>query len=594
MRLRSQLLAATLSLIVALTAASLYIVHLTVRTELQRQVSASTEASLLAFNAIRNEREQMSSRAAALIAELPILKALMSISNDRRAVPTIQDASKPFWRLAGSDVFILTSTSGEILALHSRTGLSAGGNIQARVKTAIERGTDATWWLDGEHLYWVFLKPLVIGSEQYARNAGYLVVGYEVNRNVAAELSRVIGSDVALAVDDQLITSTLDPSQEKDLRGNLHRPDGVQGDGIVDVALGNARYSAGSVILQSDVPATVRCIVLLPLARSSGFLTLLNRIMVLLAILAILIGALVFSFIAKAITRPLENVVSAIQALSGGDFSYTVRAEGSREVVDLAQSFAAMRQKLLDYQNQQLIAERTAALGETAASISHDLRHYLAAVVANAEFLYDSEQNSPEREEIFREIKTATNQMLELIDSLRELSSEPGNISPESSDLKVVAERAIDALKASHDLRGCDLTATFNGNMEGMFDPRKIERVLLNLLLNAYEATESSGHPTVRLTVDATDKRFDIRVADNGTGVPEEIRTTLFQPFVSFGKVNGTGIGLAIVNKIVSDHGAEVTVESTGPNGTVILIRMPKNTSDPRVLPVPTAALQPR
>jgi len=594
MRLRSQLLAATLSLIVALTAASLYIVHLTVRTELQRQVSASTEASLLAFNAIRNEREQMSSRAAALIAELPILKALMSISNDRRAVPTIQDASKPFWRLAGSDVFILTSTSGEILALHSRTGLSAGGNIQARVKTAIERGTDATWWLDGEHLYWVFLKPLVIGSEQYARNAGYLVVGYEVNRNVAAELSRVIGSDVALAVDDQLITSTLDPSQEKDLRGNLHRPDGVQGDGIIDVALGNARYSAGSVILQSDVPATVRCIVLLPLARSSGFLTLLNRIMVLLAILAILIGALVFSFIAKAITRPLENVVSAIHALSGGDFSYTVRAEGSREVVDLAQSFAAMRQKLLDYQNQQLIAERTAALGETAASISHDLRHYLAAVVANAEFLYDSEQNSPEREEIFREIKTATNQMLELIDSLRELSSEPGNISPESSDLKVVAERAIDALKASHDLRGCDLTANFNGNMEGMFDPRKIERVLLNLLLNAYEATESSAHPTVRLTVDATDKRFDIRVADNGTGVPEEIRTTLFQPFVSFGKVNGTGIGLAIVNKIVSDHGAEVTVESTGPNGTVILIRMPKNTSDPRVLPVPTAALQPR
>jgi signal transduction histidine kinase len=130
--------------------------------------------------------------------------------------------------------------------------------------------------------------------------------------------------------------------------------------------------------------------------------------------------------------------------------------------------------------------------------------------------------------------------------------------------------------------------------MEGMFDPRKIERVLLNLLLNAYEATESSAHPTVRLTVDATDKRFDIRVADNGTGVPEEIRTTLFQPFVSFGKVNGTGIGLAIVNKIVSDHGAEVTVESTGPNGTVILIRMPKNTSDPRVLPVPAAALQPR
>jgi signal transduction histidine kinase len=593
MRLRSQLLAATLALIVALTAASMYIVHLTVRNELQRQVSASTEASLLAFNAIRNEREQMSSRAAALIAELPILKALMSISDDRRAGPTIQDGSKPLSKLAGSDVFILTSPTGEILALHSRTGLSSQANIQARVKTAIERGTDATWWLDGQHLYWVFLKPLVIGSEEYARSAGYLVVGYEVNRNVAAELSRVIGSDVALAVNGELITSTLDATQESALRGSLQRVDGVKGDGIVDVALGDARFSAGSVVLQSDVPATVRCIVLVPLARFNGFLTLLNRILVLLAVLAILIGALVFSLIAKAITKPLENVVSAIHALSGGDFSYTVRAEGSREVVDLAQSFAAMRQKLLDYQNQQLIAERTAALGETAASISHDLRHYLAAVVANAEFLYDSEQNSPEREEIFREIKTATNQMLELIDSLRELSSEPGNISPENAEMNVIAERAMDALKASHDLRGCELTASFNGNMEGVFDPRKMERVLLNLLLNAYEATEHSDLPRVRLTIDATDTQFEIRVADNGGGVPQEIRTTLFQPFVSFGKVNGTGIGLAIVNKIASDHGAEVSVESTGPNGTVVLISMPRNVSNTKVLPVTAAAVQP-
>src|SRR3954471_4354245 len=107
MRLRWQLLAATLSLIVALTAASLYIVHLTVRSELQRQVSASTEASLKAFDAIRNEREQMSSRAAALVSELPILKALMSMSP--LDAPTIQDGSKPLAQLAGSDLFILTS-----------------------------------------------------------------------------------------------------------------------------------------------------------------------------------------------------------------------------------------------------------------------------------------------------------------------------------------------------------------------------------------------------------------------------------------------------------------------------------------------------
>ena len=591
MRLRGQLLAATLAMIVALTAASLYIVHLTVRSELQRQVGKSTEVSLQAFDTIRHERELMSSRTAALISELPILKALMTVP--RQDALTIQDGSKPLAQLAGSDVFILTSNSGDILALHTRPGLSVDVNVQDRVTKAINRESDSTWWFDGQHLYWVFLKPLVVGSDQYARSVGYLVVGYEVNRSVASELSRAIGRDVALAVGRELITSTLDSTQENDLRATLQRGDRISGKGIEDVTLGKARFSTGSVTLQSDVPATVRCVVLMPLAPSDEFLMVLNRIMVLLGVLAIAVGALVFSLIAKAITRPLENVVAAIHALSGGDFSYTVKAEGSREVVDLAQSFATMRQRLLDYQNQQLVAERTAALGETAASISHDLRHYLAAVVANAEFLYESQQNSAEREEIYREIKTATNQMLELIDSLRELSSEPGNIAPEPSDIQVVAERAIDALKAAHDLRGCQLSATFRGNTEGMFDPRKIERVLLNLLLNACEATEISLLPQVRMTVEGTADRFEIRVADNGHGIAEQVRNTLFQPFVSFGKVNGTGIGLAIVHKIATDHGASVSVESTGPSGTVILLSLPRNACSSTVPYSKVAEVQP-
>jgi signal transduction histidine kinase len=591
MRLRWQLLAATLTLIVALTAASLYIVHLTVRSELQRQVSASTEASLKAFDAIRNEREQMSSRAAALVSELPILKALMSMSP--LDAPTIQDGSKPLAQLTGSDLFILTSNDGKIIALHTRPGLQVNDKVQERVTTAIRRENDVTWWYDGEHLYWMFQTPLVVGAEQYARNVGFLVVGYEVNYAVASELSRVIGSDVALAVGRDLITSTLEANQEKELRDNLQKSGGPAPNRIVDVSLGSTRYSAGSVTLQSDVPATVRCVVLLPLARSDQFLMTLNRIMVLLGVLAIVVGALVFSLIAKAITRPLENVVAAVHALSDGDFSYTVKAQGSREVVDLAQSFATMRQRLLDYQNQQLLAERTAALGETAASISHDLRHYLAAVVANAEFLYDSQENSSEREEIYREIKTATNQMLELIDSLRELSSEPGNIAPEPSDLQVVSERAIDALRASHDLRGCEIITSFNGNMEGVFDPRKIERVLLNLLLNAYEATVSSSQPRVRLTVDSTGAFFEIRVADNGSGIAEQIRTTLFEPFVSFGKVNGTGIGLAIVHKIATDHGAVVSIEGTGSSGTVFLLTIPRNSTRTQTITVNATALHP-
>ncbi len=70
---------------------------------------------------------------------------------------------------------------------------------------------------------------------------------------------------------------------------------------------------------------------------------------------------------------------------------------------------------------------------------------------------------------------------------------------------------------------------------------------------------------------------FEVRVADNGPGIPESIRNTLFDPFVSSGKPNGTGLGLAIVNKIIHDHGGSVSVEQTSEAGTVFLVRLPRS-----------------
>jgi signal transduction histidine kinase len=68
---------------------------------------------------------------------------------------------------------------------------------------------------------------------------------------------------------------------------------------------------------------------------------------------------------------------------------------------------------------------------------------------------------------------------------------------------------------------------------------------------------------------------FEIRVEDEGPGIPSSIRNTLFDPFVSSGKPNGTGLGLAIVSKIVQDHSGTVSVEQTSEAGTTILVRLP-------------------
>jgi signal transduction histidine kinase len=106
------------------------------------------------------------------------------------------------------------------------------------------------------------------------------------------------------------------------------------------------------------------------------------------------------------------------------------------------------------------------------------------------------------------------------------------------------------------------------------FDPRKLERALYNLLLNACEAAPGSAG-RVRVTIGRNSSSVTIEVSDNGPGIAEPIQDRLFHPFVSFGKENGTGLGLTVVQKIVQDHGGQVLMERTPDAWTVFRITIP-------------------
>jgi signal transduction histidine kinase len=290
--------------------------------------------------------------------------------------------------------------------------------------------------------------------------------------------------------------------------------------------------------------------------------------------LAVLFGALLFGFVARTITHPLDNLVAGVKALAAGDFTYSITPRGSTELVELSTSFAQMRGQLLALQQQRIETERIAALARAASSISHDLRHYLAAVVANAEFLYEAEQLKLNKDEIYEEIKTAANQMTDLIDSLRELSYQRSAITPARTRIDQVIRRAIEAIHAKSEFRHARIALVASEDLEGMFDARKLERVFFNLILNACEATTGT-EGSITIDAEKTGKEFEIHIRDNGPGIPGSIRSTLFDPFVSFGKPNGTGLGLAIVSKIVQDHSGTVSIEQTSESGTTVLVRLP-------------------
>lgn len=570
LRLRTQLLISTLAIICGLTGTILLIVRHTVRTEIDKQVQESTAASVRAFEGVQQERQLQLSRTAAMLAELPTLKALMTTLH----APTIQDGSAGFWKLAGSDLFVLADPAGKVLGLHvSRAALDAA-KAERHLANSLAEGQDAAWWYSDGRLYWVFLRMITAGAGKDAKQLGVVAIGYEVDSGVAEELALVAGSKIALAADNKIIASTLPAADERELQHRFIR-DSYLGSGTHELRLGGAGYQVASVALHNGPPLPVRCYVMVPLERPMNFIRRLNRTILVVGISAVLFASLLLSSVSGTITRPMDNLVAGVRALAVGDYNYSINPRGSTEVAELAEAFSKMRGELLASQRQRIATERVAALGRAASSISHDLRHSLAAVVANAEFLYEADRLKLDKDEIYDEIKTASDQMTELLDSLRELAREQRSVSPLPGSMDRTIHRAIQAVLAQPDLRNRAISLHATGDMNGVFDPRKIERVFFNLVMNASEATDDHDG---KIDVDIRSGKdlFEIRLQDNGCGIPAGIRNTLFDPFVSLGKANGTGLGLAIVSKIIQDHYGSIEVERTSDAGTVFLIKLPR------------------
>jgi signal transduction histidine kinase len=569
LRLRTQLLVGTLLIICALLGSLLVIVRYIVRTAIAEGVQQSTEASLHAFENVQRERDLELSRTAALMAELPPLKAVLATQH----ALTIQDASEPFWKLAGSQLFVLSSSDGQIYAFHvSEHGWDAK-LAATSLKRSIEQSDDSAWWYEQGQLYRVFLHTVLAGAGSNQRQVGVIAVGYQIDSSVAAQLSLASGSQIALVTGDQIIATTLSPSEEKAL-GQMHA-DWPGSSKSHELTLGTSSYQAANVLLHAGPPTDVRCYVLMSLEPANAFLRRLNRTIILLGVSAIVLAGLLLSFVSRTITHPLDNLVAGVRALAGGDYGYSINPRGSSEVAELGEAFSKMRGELLASEQRRFANERIAALGRAASSISHDFRHYLAAVVANAEFLYEAERLKLNRDEIYCEIKTASEQMTDLLDSLRELSRGEGSISPRPASIDHTIRHAVDAVRARPELRNREISIRSSGDMRGTFDPQKIERAFFNLVLNACEASVST-QGEIEIELHSSAAVFEIRVIDHGSGIPPAICQTLFDPFVSSGKSNGTGLGLAIVSKVIHDHGGSVAVEATSMSGTTFLVRLPR------------------
>jgi signal transduction histidine kinase len=350
----------------------------------------------------------------------------------------------------------------------------------------------------------------------------------------------------------------------------------------VSLELGSEHFLATTLDLSPPGSHGVRLAVLKSYDAATAFLQKINRLLLALGLLAGLVGSALVFFISHTFTRPLSSLLAGVSALERGDFNYKLDATGGDEVAELARAFDRMRDSLAHTQQNLLESERLATIGRMASSISHDLRHSLAAIVANAEFLCEQHLSPDQRDELYEEVRAAVGRMTELIDSLLEFSRTRASLRPTYGSLRDTVDTAIETLRSNPQFREVPIAVHERGDLEGWFDHRKLERAFSNLFVNSCESVDQRlGRIDVSITEKAS--RIEITIADNGRGVPDAIRATLFEPFVSQGKENGTGLGLTVVQKIIQDHGGEVAVEATSPAGTIFRVTLPR--------PVPTAAV---
>lgn len=572
LRLRTRFLLSMVLITAGLTITSLLLVRRIVESDARQNIAVNLRNSVSAFQDFRHEREAMLTNDVALLADLPLTRAIMTSPD----AATIQDASQDVWQhvRSSSDLFVLLNHSGQVVALDTNTpGFTREAAEKYFPQSLNQDDSDSShWWYGGHHLYQAFVQPVYRGSTTEGTLLGFLVIGYEINDRLSGQVSKVAGSQVAFSYGDEIVATTLSSSQIQGPKASILIGASVQ-DMPRDVKVGNEHFLATSIVLSGSQSIPVRLSVLGSYDQAMQFIAQLNRYLALLGFAAILVGSALVFFLSHTFTRPLGSLVAGVRALEVGDFHHPIDPRGGDEVAELTQAFERMRRSLLKSQRALLESEQLATIGRMASSISHDLRHSLAAIVANSEFLCDGRLTTAQREELYQEVRTGVNLMTDLIDSLLEFARTRESLSPGYGNVSDVIQKAVHAVRLHprHHARAIDVLC--KGLVSGWFDPRTLERALYNLLLNACEAAPENG--LVEVTAAEVGGKITIAVTDNGPGIAESIKGRLFHPFVSYGKENGTGLGLAVVQKIVHDHGGEISVKRAPQGTTVFTILLP-------------------
>ena len=303
--------------------------------------------------------------------------------------------------------------------------------------------------------------------------------------------------------------------------------------------------------------------------------------------LVVALFAILFAyFISQRISVPLKKLVSASRDVARGelDARVDIQPRPNDELGELAEAFNAMasaleeRDERLKELTQSRIrrSERLAMIGKLSANVAHELNNPLQGIVTYSHLLLERMPSRNPETRYVEVIVTQANRCRDIIRGLLDFARqrEPNKV---STDINILLHESMSLLENQALFHNIQITKEFEAKLpSAIIDPSQIERVFMNIIINAAEAMDGSGRLALRTKFDPSEGFIDILFEDTGHGISEEDTRRIFDPFFTTKEVGrGTGLGLAISYGIVQEHGGTILVDSTIGRGTTFTVRLP-------------------
>jgi signal transduction histidine kinase len=575
----------------ALTSATLLVVRHSAQAQVQRQIEQDARNALLTIQAVQHQREMLLTRKADLLATLAYIR-----NGDST---TIQDASQDPWQSSDSDLLALADRKGKIIALHTTSLRLSLANAQELLRRSLREDSGAGWWFGNGQLFQVVLQPYYEDEPRNSRLLGTVIVGRELDATGASDLGRISGSHLVFRYGSNLVMSTFPPSQEQELLPQLEKLPARQ-----EIQIGNERFFASSLGLDSGAQPTLSLTVLKSYDEAAASLKRLNRLLLGLGLAALLTGGVLVFVISDRSTRPMACLADGVRALEQGDYTYPLKSNvGGDEVAQVTRAFEDMRNTLqrnevqrqqLEAQRQQLEgqlrqAQKMDAMGRLAGGVAHDFNNLLTVIKGNSSLLVERLQSDDQLLGRTQQIENAADRAASLTRQLLAFCRMQV-LQPKILDLNMLVSEMCKLLRrlVREDIAFAFHASESLGRVKA--DPGQIEQVIMNLVVNAGDAMLSGGTLAIETRNVTVDEQYALArppilpgeyvllaVTDTGHGMDAETKTRIFEPFFTTKEQGkGTGLGLATVYGIVKQSGGCVWVESEPEKGARFEVYLPR------------------